>query len=138
MPNEIELLFAEPMGFKVYDLRVVRIDGEEYAVADTDEEADTAAVLAAGSMLWAFRSSFIAGFLNLSDDQAKAIGFMQEKLCEDADAIIALLLGTRLDEFLADAIGLDGRGHFLSGYDGEEIDGEEISPAFKGKYLYRT
>lgn len=137
MTNEIELLFAEPMSYEHYGLRVVKVDGEEYAVADTDAQAETAAIEAARSSLWAFNASFIGSFLGLSDDQAKAIGVMQEKLYEDADTIIELLLGTRLGDFLSDAVATDGRGHFLNNYDGEEVDGEDVSPAFEGKYLYR-
>ena len=133
----IELLFVEPMDWEHHGLRCVKVDGEEYAVADDDAAADKAASAAARQSLWAFNSSYIGSFLDLNDNQTKAIGVMQEKLCEDADEIIALLLGTRLGDFLYDAVATDGRGHFLNSYDGEEVDGADVSPALEGKLLYR-
>ena len=59
---------------------------------------------------------------------------MQSKKCEGAnDAILALIKKTDggLDGFVEDAISADGRGHFLSSYDGDE--NEE-----NGFYIYRT
>ena len=53
----------------------------------------------------------------------------QEKHCESAnDTILALI--DDLDEFVQDAISSDGRGHFLSSYDGEEVETENY-------YIYR-
>lgn len=135
--NEIESLFVEETNRTHYGLRVVVIDGEDFAVADTEEEAETAARQAAGESLWAFNSYFIGRFLKLSDQQEKAIQEMQGKLCEGAQEIIELLLGDRRREFLQEAIDTDGRGHFLNQYDGEEYDGEDLSPALAGKLAYR-
>jgi hypothetical protein len=38
-----------------------------------------------------------------------------------------------MDDFVDDAIGADGRGHFLSHYDGNEVEDRE-----SGLYIYRT
>jgi len=135
--NEIELLFVEPMGWSHHGLPVVKVDGVEYAVAETDEEADRAAKEAAKESLWAFRTGFLARYVGLNESQEKAIRAMQDKLCEDAQPIIEKLLGDQLDECLEDAIATDGRGHALSPYDGDEHDGEDIHPALTGKIVYR-
>jgi hypothetical protein len=133
----IELLFIEPLDYTFHGLRVIRIDGEEYAVADTDEQAERAALSAARESLWAFNAVYIGGFLGLNMNQRKAVEKMQGELCEDAQEIIELLLGDRIDELLEDAVDTDGRGHFLSPYDSEETDGEGVSPALEGKLVYR-
>ncbi len=138
MSNEIELLFVEPLNYEHHGLRMVVVDGEEFAVADTEEQAEQAALSAARDSLWAFNAVYIGGFLGLNMNQRKAIEKMQGELCEDAQEIIALLLGDRVDELLADAVATDGRGHFLSGYDSEERDGGDVSPALQGKLVYRT
>jgi uncharacterized UBP type Zn finger protein len=39
--------------------------------------------------------------------------------CESNNAVLTRLIGD-VDHFVDDAIGADGRGHFLSGYDSEE------------------
>lgn len=138
MSNEIELLFVEPLSCEHHGLRMVVVDGEEFAVADTEEQAEKASLSAARESLWAFNSDFIGSFLELSSSQTAAIQKMQGELCEGAQEIIALLLGDRADEFLSDAVSIDGRGHFLSPYDSEERDGGEVSPALQGKLAYRT
>lgn len=140
--NEIEMLFVEALNETHYGLPVVKIHGGkwdevEVAVADDEAAADKAAREAAQGSLWAFSSSWIGQFLELNDSQTKAIEKMQGELCEDAQEIVALLIGDRLDEFLNNAIEVDGRGHFLSTYDGEEDEGENVSPALAGKLVYR-
>lgn len=136
--NEIEMLFVEWTDREHYGLRVVEVDGEDFAVADNEEQADAAARRAAGDSLWAFNTDFIGRFLGLSDAQKEAIGKMQQELCEGAQEVVEMLLGDRRREFLQDAIDADGRGHFLNGYDGEEYDGSEVSPALEGKLVYRV
>ena len=140
--EDIGLLFVEPTGHEHHGLTVVKIhggefDGAEYAVASTEDEASKAALSAAEDSLWAFNSEFIGSFLGLSDTQTKAIAEMQGRLCEDAQEIVRLLLGARCAEFVESAVDTDGRGHFLSPYDGEETDGEDVSPALGGKTVFR-
>lgn len=113
------------------------IIGNEYRVL-TDEEADEAAREAIINDLWAFNADFIithTEFWNTctqreADEAAAALREMQSRLCESANAIVKALIAD-LDEFVEDAIDADGRGHFLSWYDGEEYE--------SGKYyIYRT
>ena len=87
--------------------------------------------------LWAFNAKFIiqhSKVESLNDRQFTAlegaIKAIQEKLCEDANPLVLALIDN-IDRFIDDAIGADGRGHFLSGYDGEENEQD-------GFYIYRT
>ena len=112
-------------------------DGEEYLVL-TDKEADNKAREYILDSLWAFNADFIFAhsdaFVNLSDwerDEAiKSLTEMQGKLCESANGLVRCLIAD-IDEFVDDAIVADGRGHFLSFYDGVEIDLEN------GLFAYR-
>jgi len=106
----------------------------EYLVL-TDEEATQRALIAARDSLWAFQKTFWGSYTNLSPSSIKAIGKVQEILCEDAGPVLAAIVGARLDEMLIDAIDVDGRGHFLAGYDGEENAVDHNGETF---YVYRV
>lgn len=107
------------------------IGREEYLVL-TDREADEMASECIRRDLWAFNPQFIAAHTkkNLTQNHIEALSEMQKKLCEDAQDIIEGLIED-LDFFIEDAIAADGRGHFLSPYDGEE---NQSGPFF----IYRT
>lgn len=102
------------------------IIGQEYKVL-TDEEADKAAADYIKDSLWAFNADFIlqhtAVFEETTDreDQEiiKALRMVQESICESANALVRALISD-IDTFIEDAIDADGRGHFMSSYDGEE------------------
>ena len=106
----------------------------EYLVL-TDEEATQRAIDAARDSLWAFQGAFWGGYTDLSPGSVKAIEKAQEILCEDAGPVLAAIVGARLDEMLIDAIDVDGRGHFLAGYDGEENAINHNNETF---YVYRV
>lgn len=115
-----------------YGLEVFSFGREEYAIG-TDEEAQNACKENIKDSAWAFRSSFICEFCNLPYEIGEALETMQSKKCESAnDAILALIqkAGGGLEGFAECAISSDGRGHFLSPYDGEE--NEE-----NGFFIYR-
>jgi hypothetical protein len=111
-------------------------NGRDYLVL-TDEEATERAETEIDNSLWAFRASFIISVCGLDYELEKMIQAFQEKKCEDANDAIRSLINkcTKGNEFNEAAIAADGRGHFLSQYDGieheEEIDGETF-------YIYRT
>jgi hypothetical protein len=128
----------EKQTYSHYGLDVYGYNGQEYAVADNDDAADEAAAEAVMESLWAFRARFIAGHCTtkLNDKHIQAIEKMQGEMCEGAGPIIEALLGNNLDAAIDDAIESDGRGHFLSHQDGEEHDGEEYFPGWKGKLVY--
>ena len=116
--------------------------GDEYIATD-DDRAYATAFREISRSLWAFNTDFILDHLkdeikfgDYSVDLGelkKALKALQEKLCEGANAIIHALIDD-LNEFVEDAIAADGRGHFISPYDGEEhevtVDGETY-------YIYR-
>lgn len=112
-------------------------DGDEYLVL-TDREADKKAHEYILDSLWAFNADFIFAhsdaFVNLSDweqEQAiKSLTEMQGKLCESTNGLVRCLIAD-IEEFVDDAIVADGRGHFISSYDGVEIDLEN------GLFAYR-
>ena len=110
-------------------------DGSEWLVL-TDEEADEKTEEEIKEMLWVFRPKFIIEHMEqeeilsmtLKTRLAKSIEQIQTNLCEDAKPIIYALVGGEdgIDNFISDAIDADGRGHFLSYYDGEEKETENF------------
>jgi len=115
-------------------------DGAEYLVL-TDEEADKATRDEIEGLLWAFKADFILKQTGFSDKLSSgewtamkaALEEMQNKTCESCNEFIkGLINGTcGLDEFVKEAIKADGRGHFLSSYDGHEWQQGDC-------YIYRT
>jgi hypothetical protein len=108
----------------------------EYLVL-TDEEADKACADNIRESLWAFKASFILDHVpsenGWDDSTLEALLTMQEKLCESANPLVLAMIGgeSGLPKFVKDAIAGYGRGHFLSGYDGKEVE--------EGKFfIYRT
>ena len=115
---------------------VEEIDGSEekdgYIVL-TDEEADEMAANYIKESLWAFNADFIIQHSKLPYDAKEMIEGYQREKCESANETIEALIDD-IDDFIADAISADGRGHFMSSYDGNEneetIDGQTF-------YIYR-
>ena len=105
-----------------YGLPIVEIDGEEWAIALTDEEADQAAYEYIEQAVWAFNSDFLQDMTGIPQEMFEAV---QDK-CEGAnDAITACIEATcGMESFRDNAINADGRGHFLSGYNGQEEEFE--------------
>jgi hypothetical protein len=120
--------------YDTYGLKVFSVYGLEYAVG-TDEQAQEACKENIKQSLWAFNASFIIDHSKIafSNDLEKSLKEMQSKLCEGANELVAALIED-LDEFIEDAISADGRGHFLSSYDGNE---EEIKINNEYFYAYR-
>lgn len=108
----------------------------EYLVL-TDDEADEAAEENILQSVWAFNAEFLQ-YYTVEGIDAAEIEAIRGDRCEDAnDALTALVkAGEGLDELVQAAIGADGRGHFLSGYDGDEID--ILGPDGETFYVYRT
>lgn len=114
-----------------YEEEGFEASGGDYLVL-TDDEADERATHEIRESLWAFNAEFIASHSTngWSDEYVKSLSKMQGELCESANPIIEALIKD-LDHFIADAISSDGRGHFLAGYDHNEIEA--------GRYfIYRT
>lgn len=109
---------------------------EEYMVL-TDEEASEAVTENIKESLWAFNSDFIIEECGLDMSGVDSLQKMQEETCEGSnDFILSLIKKTcGLDHFVEAAANIDGRGHFLSGYDGKE---NEETVAGITYFIYRT
>lgn len=106
---------------------------EEYLVL-TDKEADKKAEEEIRESLWAFKADFIIrhtkNFEEMSDWEYKSavesLKKAQESACESLNGLVYALIDD-IDDFVESAIMSDGRGHFISRYDGNEneelIDG---------------
>ena len=110
-----------------YDEDTFEAEGNEYLVL-TDEEADQRAEDYIRDSAWAFLPGFIADHCPRGIN-ADIISIIQTKY-EDANEPILEMIEC-FDEFVNDAISGDGRGHFLSTYDGEEAELGEY-------FIYRT
>lgn len=107
------------------ELPVIIIDGEEYAVAEDEEVANKAARRAVEDSICYFNPNFLADH---SDVPEEVFEFLANKCFDNNEAYKSMIYD--VNDFIDDAIDEDGRGHFLSGYDGEE---HEIGEYF----LYR-
>jgi hypothetical protein len=119
-----------------YGLKVHRTpSGREYAYG-TENQANEAAREYIRESLWAFRPEFIARYVPESVSE-KIITAVVESGYEDSNEAIALLIGDKIGTFTDDAIATDGRGHFLSPYDGREISSDDIEGLPRGRLAYR-
>lgn len=114
-----------------YNKNLFEYGREEYLVL-TDEEADEEVKNYIEESVWAFNASFILDHAGIDWNNRieKSLQKIQGELCESANELLKAIIKD-FDEFVQDAIEADGRGHFLAGYDGEEIEEGE-------HYIYRT
>jgi enamine deaminase RidA (YjgF/YER057c/UK114 family) len=105
-------------------LQVIDIDGEEWALF-TDEEADKAVKSYIEESLWAFNKSFLSGQTGLPEEVFSTL----QQGCESSnDAILSIVEKCGdMDTLVSDAVSSDGRGHFLSPYDGHEKEWGDLS-----------
>ena len=120
-----------------YGLAVFSLGSKEYAIG-TDSEADAAARANIKDSAWAFTPSFLSGYCDLPED---VFACLQSK-CEDSnEAVLSLIEKSGgFEDFAAQAISADGRGHFMSSYDGDENEqtGEREDGTQERFYIYRT
>lgn len=105
---------------KYFGLKVFDVDGQEYAIAKDEAQANKAAGAYILDTLWAFNASFIGKQIGLDYKGIEGLQMAQEKLCEDANGLVAAMIKNK-KAFIRAAIEADGRGHFLASYDGEEV-----------------
>ena len=116
---------------------VVLDTGANYAVL-TDEQADARAREEIEYSLWAFNADFIIQHCKNYDEMdnseyqsaVESLRYAQENCCENANGLVRALIND-MDEFVEDAINADGRGHFISRYDGVENEQDDF-------YIYRV
>jgi hypothetical protein len=109
--------------FDCYGLTVLEIGQESYAIGD-DSQAYQACKDYIKEAVWSFKGSFIAEACGLPAELGEVFSSYSAEKCEGAnDALLALVKRTcSFDSFASRAIGDCGRGHFLAGYDGDEIN----------------
>ena len=107
-----------------YGLRTFEADGGEYAIG-TNEECDEAAADYIRETVWAFQGWFIADH-SPEGLTSQNIDALRGDSCEDANAALIALIeaGSGMADFIDAAIKADGRGHFLAGYDGGELESD--------------
>lgn len=124
-----------------YGLLSVEYGRQTYLVG-TDEEADAAIVEYCKDSIWAFNADFLCEVCGLPSELADCLKGYQEAECEGAnDALLALVEKcSDLDTFARKAASADGRGHFLSGYDGNEheITAEDAEGERVTYYVYQN
>ena len=122
---------VDDISASVYDDNVFDACGGEYLVL-TDDEANEQAEQYIRESLWAFDARFIASHAHkaLPEQCIEALRKIQGDLCEDAAPFVEALIAD-MDHFVSDAVSADGRGHFISRYDGKENEEGEF-------YIYRT
>jgi hypothetical protein len=105
-------------------LQVIEIDGKEWALF-TDEEADKAVKSYIEESLWAFNKSFLSDQTGLPEEVFSTL----QQGCESSnDAILSIVEKCGdMDTLVSDAVSSDGRGHFLSPYDGHEKKWGDLS-----------
>lgn len=111
-----------------YGENTFKLGGAEYMVL-TDEEADEVCAERIKDSLWAFNADFLSGETGID---SMVFSALSDK-CEGAnDAVESIIRGScGLDAFVESAASADGRGHFISSYDGEEDD-------YCDFYIYRV
>ena len=105
-------------------LQVIEIDGKEWALF-TDEEADKAVKSYIEESLWAFNKSFLSDQTGLPEE---VFSTLQQDGESSNDAILSIVEKCGdMDTLVSDAVSSDGRGNFLSPYDGHEKEWGDLS-----------
>lgn len=134
-PSELKLQRWDHYGLEIYGYVGGGNSSREYAVG-LDDEADEAAGQYIKDSLWAFTASFLAEQTDLPEEIFTS---MQDQ-CEGANETFTTLVERSdggMEGFIDEAISADGRGHFLSNYNGEEHEVEIGSRGlFTTLYVY--
>jgi hypothetical protein len=112
-------------GYDYYGLPVLSINEQDYILAETESAATEACKRNLEEMYWAFTNTYIKSHLKdefklLSDSTVTAILYAIAEECEEGNLFIKAIIKDP-DKFIEEAINTDGRGHFLSNYDGKEL-----------------
>jgi hypothetical protein len=125
-----------PQSWDNYGMPLFETPEGEYAVG-TDSQADAACREYIEQSLWAFNPDFIIENCGLPRELGELLKSYAIEKCEGAnDALLALVNKCGdFDRLVRMAISLDGRGHFLSSYDGEENEQTVDGVAF---YIFKS
>lgn len=108
------------------------LNDDDYQIM-TDDEADETCKEYIEQSLWAFNASFLSYETDLPIEVYEAL----QGQCESSNEAVAALVEKTcgIDSLVDSAISADGRGHFLSSYDGQEL---EVSINGVNYYIYRN
>lgn len=123
-----------------YGLAVFAMGSQEYAIGE-DAACDKAVRANIEESIWAFNADFILSECGLPSELEDGVKAWQEKECEGCnDELLRMVNRLAGDSFFDHAISADGRGHFMSSYDGEENEqtGEDTDGNSVRFYIYRT
>lgn len=126
--NELKETVIEECKYNDDMFSVDSLDTEFYVL--TDDEADEKAREYILDSVWAFNKDFLSCHTGVDSD---IFELLQDK-CESANEPIKAMIKD-IDGFVADAIVSDGRGHFISFYDGVEHEVDLNDETF---YIYKT
>jgi hypothetical protein len=98
----------------------------------TDNEADDEVREYIEQSVWAFNPSFLSA--HAKDEIDEDVFKVLSEKCEGSNEAVKSLIKD-FDHFVDDAVLSDGRGHFLSSYDGCE---HEVNIKNNYYYIYRT
>ena len=115
-----------------FGLYVFSINNKEYSIG-TDGECNRAVHECIVNSVWAFKSWFLANYLEVETEVVEKV---QKACSEDCNDLFVEFLEAKevLNEFVGDAVRSDGRGHFLSQYDSNEYEIEYNKEIY---YIYR-
>lgn len=140
MKNKIKAL-AQHLGCNkseivqsIYNENSYEYGSQEYLVL-TDDEADEALVENVKESLWAFNPDFLGSWLKCPSKAVKAI--QDNDQCESNNKVFLDWLddvGEDIESLAEQAGREDGRGHFLSSYDGQETEETVERETY---YIYR-
>ena len=116
-----EEALADHLGTDLEEARDILSEPYPDYLVLTDEEADEQVKEDIRESVWAFNASFIIENTDLTYEAEEMITGFQQAKCEGANDTILSMIND-FDAFVESAIGANGRGHFLSSYDGNECE----------------
>lgn len=106
------------------------LGGDWYRVCADKDEIFEEVTEYVNQNIWAFNASFLVDYIDDEDEiDEDMIKILQEN-CEGANEGLLDMVGNNLDDLVNAAIKVDGAGHFLNSYDGEEYESE-------GMFIYK-
>jgi len=96
------------------------IGNQEYLVLN-DEEAQTRCEEDIKQSIWAFVPSFLSFHTGIDEDIIKSV----QEHCESSNDMLLNSIKD-IEKFINEAIASDGRGHFISYYDGNEYEENDL------------
>ena len=96
------------------------IGDQEYLVLN-DKEAQKRCEEDIKQSIWAFNSSFLSFHTDINEDIIKSV----QEHCESSNDMLLNSIKD-IEKFINEAIASDGRGHFISYYDGHEHEENDL------------